>query len=154
MIRFGFFHALQRVANAVSRKGGPIHVIYNAFCSDIVECVYAESRADLERLAGAISLTKGLPLKGATVAAKLRKERRRLVRRVIPDPSEMDLRFGKPTNTYRNRVVGRGAPIMHSDAMARLRTQIGDRVRRGCDSDPPGGLYRQEGELVIACNDP
>ena len=85
-------------------------MLYNAFCSDIAACVYADSRADSGRIASAISLPKGLPLKDGTEAAELSQGRRQLFRRVAPDPAELDRRLAKLIDTYRGREDGKGDP--------------------------------------------
>lgn len=74
------------------------------------------------------------------------------MRRVIPEPVEIERRFGNLVEAYRIRMGANGIPVLHEESIAFIATQL-EQVRNGCVSDPEGGLFRQAGGLVFVAGD-
>ena len=145
VVKLDMFHFLQRITNAVSRRGGPSHVLYSTFCADLVECVYCENKVDFDCLASAIARTSNVSIAMAGNAARKREDFRKYVRRAIPEPAELERRMTRLLDAYESKTDGNGHLVLHEEAVACFKEQL-KHARNGCVSDPVWGSYIRSGE--------
>ena len=144
-VKLDVFHFLQRITNAVSRRGGPSHVLYSTFCADLVECVYCENKVDFDCLANAIARAHNVSIAVAGNTARKREDFRKFVRRAIPDAAELERRMVRLLDAYRGKADGNGHLVLHEDALQCFQEQL-KHARNGCVSDPDWGAFVQNGE--------
>ena len=138
------FHFLQRITNAVSRRGGPSHVLYSSFCADLVACVYCENKVDFDCLANAIARAHNVSIAMAGNTARKREDFRKFVRRSIPGPAELERRMLRLLEAYEGMADGNGHLVLHEEAVKCFHEQP-RHARKGCVSDPEWGAFCPDG---------